>query len=66
MIILDNYFKWLYNVVKGEIVMQEIFDSIYSEDLHILATNIFLFTFCLDFVLCMFNIIKGGIKTGRS
>ena len=46
--------------------MQEIFDSIYSEDLHILATNIFLFTFCLDFVLCIFNIIKGGIKTGRS
>lgn len=46
--------------------MQEIFDSIYSDNIYILATNIFLFTFMLDFVLSMFNIIKGGYKSGRS
>lgn len=45
--------------------MQELFDSIYSENIYELVTNMFLFTFILDFILCMFNIIKGGMKAGK-
>lgn len=46
--------------------MQELFNEIYSDNIYVLATNIILFTFILDFVLSMFNIIKGGMRSGRA
>lgn len=46
--------------------MNEIREMIFSENIYELATNMFVFTFILDFVLSMFNIIKGGYKSGRS
>ena len=47
------------------IILEELFDAIYSDNIYVLVTNMFLFTFILDFVLCMFNIIKGGMKAGK-
>lgn len=43
--------------------MEDIFNMIYSEDLNNMACNMFVFTFIIEFVFGIANLIKSGYRT---
>lgn len=43
--------------------MSDIFNAIYSSDITVLVCNLFIFTFIIEFVFGIANLIKSGYRS---